>query len=133
VVTLLLEMLLLACSTTSLGMLIASRMQSLQSFEVILQFVLMPLFFLSGAFYPLKNIPGWLAFLSRIDPVTYGVDALRQAVLGVLNLPASVANQLGLGVQVFGITLSAAVELLIIAALGAIFVSWAALSFRKQA
>ncbi len=97
-----------------------------------MQFVLMPLFFLSGAFYPLENIPGWLAFLSRIDPVTYGVDALRQAVMGGLNLPASVANQLGLGVRVFNVTLSAAVELLIIGTLGAIFVSWAALSFRKQ-
>lgn len=50
-----------------------------------------------------------------------------------LSLSASVANQLGLGVQVFGITLFAVVELLIIAALGAIFVSWAALSFGKQA
>ncbi len=49
-----------------------------------------------------------------------------------LNLPPSVARQLGLGVQVFGTTLSVAAELLIVGALGVIFVSWAALSFRKQ-
>ena len=132
VITLMLEMLLLAFTMTSLGIVIASRMQSMESFSVVMQFVLMPMFFLSGALFPLRNVPDWLAFLSKFDPVSYGVDPLRQAILSTLNLPSFVSSQLGLGVQVFGTTLSVAAELLIVGALGVIFVSWAALSFRKQ-
>lgn len=87
---------------------------------------------ISGALFPLRNVPGWLAFLNKIDPVSYGVDPLRQAVLSGMHLPAYVTSQLGLGMQVFGTTLSVFAELAIIAALGVIFVTWAALSFGKQ-
>jgi ABC-2 type transport system permease protein len=133
VLTLMLEMLLLAFTMTSLGIVIASRMQSMESFSVVMQFVLMPMFFLSGALFPLHSVPDWLSLLSKLDPVSYGVDPLRQAVLSQMHLPAIVASQLGLGVQVFGVTLSVAAELLIVGVLGAIFVTWAALSFGKQA
>jgi len=132
VIILMLEMLLLAFTMTSLGIVIASRMQSMESFSVVMQFVLMPMFFLSGALFPLTHVPGWLAFLNKLDPVTYGVDPLRQAVMSGMKLPPVVARQLGLGVQVFGTTLSVAAELLIVGALGVIFVSWAALAFGKQ-
>jgi ABC-2 type transport system permease protein len=132
VITLMLEMLVLAFSTASLGILIASLMQSMESYHMVQQFILMPMFFLSGAFFPLNNIPGWLAFLSRLDPVTYGVDPLRQAIISGMNLPSSVIRQLGLGVQIFGTTLSVAAELAIVVLLGAIFVTWAALVFGKQ-
>ncbi len=132
VITLMLEMLLLAFTMTSLGIVIASRMQSMESFSVVMQFVLMPMFFLSGALFPLRNVPGWLAFLNKIDPVSYGVDPLRQAVMSEVHLPPFVASQLGLGMQVFGTTLSVFAELAIVGALGVIFVTWAALSFGKQ-
>lgn len=48
---------------------------------MMMNFLLMPMFFLSGAFFPLRGVPPWMAWLSTIDPVTYGVDSLRQAVL----------------------------------------------------
>jgi ABC-2 type transport system permease protein len=133
VLTLMLEMLLLAFTMTSLGIVIASRMQSMESFSVVMQFVLMPMFFLSGALFPLRNVPDWLSLLSKLDPVSYGVDPLRQAVLSQMHLPTIIESQLGLGVQVFGVTLSVAAELLIVGVLGAVFVTWAALSFGKQA
>ena len=104
----------------------------MESFSVVMQFVLMPMFLLSGALFPLTHVPGWVAFMNKLDPVTYGVDPLRQAIMSRLNLPPSVVAQLGLGVQIFGFTLSVAAELLIVAALGVIFVIWAALSFGKQ-
>jgi ABC-2 type transport system permease protein len=132
VVTLMLEMMLLAFTMTSLGIVIASRMKQMESFSVVVQFVLMPMFFLSGALFPLTNVPGWLAFLSKIDPVSYGVDPLRQAVLSQMNLPPPVSSQLGLGITIFGTSLSVTAELLIVAALGLIFVTWAALAFGKQ-
>ncbi|WP_287266466.1 ABC transporter permease [Thermogemmatispora sp.] len=132
VVKLMLEMLLLAFSLTSLGIVIASRMKSMEGFQMIMQFFLMPMFFLSGALFPLRNLPGWLAFLTKINPVTYGVDPLRQAVLRALNLPQFVLDALGLGVKVFDTTLSTSVELLIVAVLGLIFIVWGALAFNKQ-
>ncbi|WP_052887969.1 ABC transporter permease [Thermogemmatispora carboxidivorans] len=132
VVKLMLEMLLLAFSLTSLGIVIASRMKSMEGFQMIMQFFLMPMFFLSGALFPLRNLPDWLAFLTKINPVTYGVDPLRQAVLRALNLPQFVLDGLGLGVKVFDTTLSTPVELAIVAALGLIFIIWGAVAFNKQ-
>lgn len=126
------EMLLLAFSLTSLGIVVASRMKSMEGFQVMMQFFLMPMFFLSGALFPLRNLPDWLAFLNRLDPVTYGVDPLRQAVLKTLNLPDFVLNFLGLGVKIFDYTLTVPAELGILAVLGVIFVTWAAFSFSKQ-
>lgn len=74
-------MLLLAVVMTSFGLLVASRQKTIESFQVMMQFLLMPMFFLSGAFFPLRDVPAWMAWLSWIDPVTYGVDALRQTAL----------------------------------------------------
>src|SRR5438067_786609 len=74
-------MLLLATVMTSFGILIAARQKSMEGFQMMMNFLLMAMFFLSGAFFPLRGVPLWMAWLSTIDPVTYGVDSLRQAVL----------------------------------------------------
>jgi ABC-2 type transport system permease protein len=84
VVSLLLLMLLLAAVMSSLGLLIASRQKTMEGFQVIMQFVILPMLFLSGAFFPLTK-GSWVTTIARFIPVTYGVDALRQTVL-----PASV-------------------------------------------
>jgi ABC-2 type transport system permease protein len=63
-----------------LGIAIASRMRTLESFQVVMNVLTMPLFFLSGALFPLRGLPGWLSALSHADPLTYGVDALRAAI-----------------------------------------------------
>ena len=74
-------MLLMAVVMTSLGIVVAARMRSMEGFPLVMQFLLMPMFFLSGAFFPLRGIPLWLAWLTRVDPVTYGVDSMRQQAL----------------------------------------------------
>lgn len=74
-------MLLLATVMTSLGILIAARQKSMEGFQMMMNFLLMPMFFLSGAFFPLRGVPLWMSWLSTVDPVTYGVDSLRQVVL----------------------------------------------------
>lgn len=68
---------LLAVGMTSLGVVVAARMRSFEGFPIIMNFILMPLFFLSGAMFPLQGLPGWMDFLTKINPLTYGVDALR--------------------------------------------------------
>jgi len=51
----------------------------------VMNFIIMPIFFLSGALFPLKGLPSWLSFLMYLDPLTYGVDALRGVMLGIFH------------------------------------------------
>jgi ABC-2 type transport system permease protein len=74
-------MLVLAGVMTSLGILIAARQRSMEGFQLIMQFVMLPMYFLSGALFPLQGVPLWMEWLSNLDPVTYGVDPMRQIIL----------------------------------------------------
>lgn len=70
-------MFLIAILFTSLGTMAASILEDMQGFQLIMNFLVMPLFFLSGALFPLQGLPRVLAILARIDPLSYGIDALR--------------------------------------------------------
>jgi ABC-2 type transport system permease protein len=74
-------MLLITFGMVSVGLILASLMQSLEGYGVIQTFVNLPLFFLSGALFPLSYVPAWLKWVSIVDPLTYGVDALRTMIL----------------------------------------------------
>ncbi|MEW6143210.1 MAG: ABC transporter permease [Chloroflexota bacterium] len=73
-------MVVIAIGLTSTGLLIASLMGSMEGFNLIMGFAIQPMFFLSGALFPLSGAPEWLRVISYINPFTYGVDALRWAV-----------------------------------------------------
>ncbi len=79
------ELLLVAVALTSFGVMAASRMEQVESFQVVMQFFVLPMFFLSGAFFPLSKIPTWLKALAVVDPLTYGVDPMRRAVFSKLH------------------------------------------------
>jgi ABC-2 type transport system permease protein len=66
----------------SIGLIIGSVMESPQGFQMVSSFLIFPLFLLSGALFPLDNLPSWLAPLNMLDPLTYAVDAMRWALLG---------------------------------------------------
>ncbi len=70
-------MIMVSIGLVSTGLLIASLMESMEGFNLIMGFAVMPMFFLSGALFPLSGVPGWLKVLSYLDPLTYGVDTLR--------------------------------------------------------
>jgi ABC-2 type transport system permease protein len=74
-------MFLLAFAIAALGVAIASRMRTMEGFQMVLNFVLMPLVFLSGAFFPLQGLPAWLAALTHLNPAAYAVDAIRRVTL----------------------------------------------------
>jgi len=82
VLRLFLFMLLLSFAISGMSLVIASLMKTMESFGVVMQLFIFPMFFLSGAFFPLTSVPHWMAVLSRISPLTYGVDAARQIILG---------------------------------------------------
>jgi ABC-2 type transport system permease protein len=81
------EMLLLAFTLTAFGVMMAARITQFQAFMALTQMLVMPLFFLSGALYPLRGLPTWLSVLTRIDPLTYVVGPMRHAVFSHLTLP----------------------------------------------
>ena len=81
VATLLFEVVVVSFAITALGLALATRVRSIQAFMAIMQVVLFPMFFASGALYPIEDLPGWLEILTRLDPLTYAVTPFRRAVL----------------------------------------------------
>lgn len=76
-------MFLIAIFFTGIGLAIAAKMTDMHGFQLIMNFLIMPIFFLSGALFPLDNLPSAIYIISRIDPLTYGVDGLRGAIAGM--------------------------------------------------
>lgn len=83
-------MLVLASAVVSIGLVIGSRMESPEGFNLIVSFVVFPLFFLSGALFPIDNLPSWLHAFTVLNPVTYAVDGMRGAMLGTSAFPVVV-------------------------------------------
>ncbi len=77
---------LLAFSITAFGVMIAARIKQMQSFMGIMQMIITPMFFIRGALFPVAGLPGWLAFLNRLDPLTYAVDPMRRLVFDHLDV-----------------------------------------------
>ncbi len=87
--------LIIAIGMVSVGLTIGSFFESLEGFQVIISFLVFPLFFLSGALYPLEPLPGWLKTVAYLDPLTYAVDGLRSIQLG---LPSAIPLAVDFGV-----------------------------------
>ena len=78
---------LMAIGLVSIGLIIGSFMESFEGFNIITTFLIFPMFFLSGGLFPIDNLPTWLHIFTRINPMTYGVDALRGVILGISQFP----------------------------------------------
>ena len=81
-------MALIACLFSALGTAIGSLLENIQGFQLIMNFLVMPIFFLSGALFPLDNLPAVLSAITKVDPLSYGVDGLRTALIGVSHFGA---------------------------------------------
>jgi len=90
VVPALLVMLLIATLFSALGIMTASLLSDMQGFQLIMNFMVMPLFFLSGAIFPLQGAPVALQWIARFDPLSYGVDALRALLIDMTNFGLAV-------------------------------------------
>jgi len=75
-------MVLISLGLVGLGISIASRLDSLENFGLVMNFLIMPMFFLSGALFPINNLPSWIRYVTYLDPVTYGVELLRSILIG---------------------------------------------------
>ena len=77
-------MFLLAVSMGSLGILLATRIRSMEAFQAVMQMLMFPMMFLSGVFFPVQGLPAWMNVLVKINPATYGIAPIRQVMLGTL-------------------------------------------------
>ena len=128
-------MLLASFATTSLGVLIAARMRTVESFGMIMNLLTMPMIFISGAMFPLRDLPSWMDFLVKINPVTYAIDPLRQVIFRAQGLPEAALEklpQMGLGVIVFGHPMTIADDIIVIVAFGVTMIALAMWMFSIQ-
>ena len=112
------EMLLLAFTLTAFGVMMAARITQFQAFMALTQMLVMPLFFLSGALYPLRGLPVWLSVLTRIDPLTYVVGPMRHAVFVHLSLFPAAVRALSPSITWAGWPVPIWLSLAIVAAMG---------------
>ena len=125
------EMLLAAVTITALGTALASRMAQVESFQVVMQFVVLPLFFLSGALFPVQGLPAWLGVLTRLDPLAYIVDPMRRAVFAHVHTTPQIAKVFGATLTWGSWHLPVGLELGITAAFGAVMLAVAVVAFSR--
>jgi ABC-2 type transport system permease protein len=131
IITLIGELLLLSFTLTAFGVMMAARIKQFQAFMALTQMLVMPLFFLSGALYPLTGLPAWLSVLTRIDPLTYVVGPMRHAVFSHLDIPAVYKEHLSPSLTWLGWPVPIALSLGIVAAMGLGMMAIAIAEFRK--
>jgi ABC-2 type transport system permease protein len=125
------ELLLLSFTLTAFGVMMAARIKQIQAFMALTQLFVLPLFFLSGALYPLNGLPAWLTVLTRIDPLTYIVDPMRSAVFGHLSVSPLAVQTLSPGITWFGWVVPLGLSLALVAFMGAAMLGIAIAEFRK--
>jgi ABC-2 type transport system permease protein len=128
---LLCEMALLAFTLTAFGTVIAARMAQVETFQVVMNFFVLPMFFLSGAVFPLDKLPHWLAVLTKIDPMSYAIDPMRRAVFDHVHIQPRLAHTLNPGMTWGGHRLHVGLELGMVAALGAAMLVFAVFQFSR--
>jgi ABC-2 type transport system permease protein len=121
--------LLLAFTITAFGVMIAVRIKQMQSFFGVMQMIVMPMFFISGALFPTRGLPGWLEVLNRIDPLTYAVDPMRRLVFSHLHISPVARHVLDAGVTWWGYRVPALLEAAVVLGLGLLMMAVAIWEF----
>ena len=129
--TLALEMLLLGFTVTAFGLVIAARIKQMQAMMGLMQMILMPLMFLSGILYPLAGLPRWLNILVHVNPITYAVHPLRQAVFEHIHAGPAALARLNPPLTWGSWTVPTLVQLAVVALTGVAFLWIAVLEFDR--
>jgi ABC-2 type transport system permease protein len=125
-------LLLLAFTVTAFGLVVATRIKQIRTFTSIMQMAVMPMVFLSGAMFPVSNLPTWLELLNRLNPLTYAVDPMRRLVFDHLDASPAASARLDTGVTWFGWVLPVWFEVVMIALLGAAMMAIAIRQFARS-
>jgi ABC-2 type transport system permease protein len=121
--------LLLAFAITAFGLSVAIRIKQMQSFMGVMQMIVMPMYFISGAMFPASGLPTWLTVLNRIDPLAYAVDPMRRLVFGKLNISPLARHVLDPGITWWGWRMPALLEAAVVLLLGLVLLGVAIWEF----
>lgn len=124
-------MFLVAFAISSIGMLIASLLKTAQGFQMIVQILIFPMLFLSGALFPLNGMPGWMNVLVKINPLTYSVDMFKKIIFDVDQMAPQLKEAMGLNLSIFGHVIGFTTEILVVALIALVFVFLATIRFNK--
>ncbi len=122
---------ILAFSLSALGVALAARMRSMQGFQMVMNLLLMPMFFLSGALFPLNGLPGWMTVLTRLDPVAYGIAPVRHVLLAGAGVPQGMLDQVA-AVSIAGHTVPVLAEAALLLGFGAVMLGVGVYGFRRR-
>ena len=120
---------LLAFTITAFGLMVAVRIKQMQSFMGVMQMIVLPLFFLSGALFPAAGLPGWLAILNRLDPLAYVVDPMRGLVFSHLDISPLARQALDPGLTWWGWRVPVLLQIGVVLVLGLVLLSIAIWEF----
>ncbi len=118
-------MFLLAASMSSLGILLATRIRSMEAFQAVMQMLMFPMVFLSGVFFPVQGLPAWMNVLVKLNPATYGIAPIRQVILGA-------PSDSPFGISLFGHTMSLWENVAVLAVFGVVMTLLSMWSFSTQ-
>jgi len=129
--TLFFEMMLLGFAVTAFGLVVAARVKQIQSMMGLMQAILMPLMFLSGALYPLTGLPSWLNALVHFNPITYAVHPFREAVFAHIAANPAARARLNPPLTWWGWHVPIPLQLAVVLATGVLFLGIAILEFDR--
>ena len=123
--------LLIAFAVTALGVMVATTVKQAQTFNSVMQLLVFPMIFLSGALYPVSGLPGWLAVINRLNPLTYAVDPLRRLVFDHLDISDATRDRLAPGVSWWGWSVPSLLEAAMVLVLGVAMLAVAIVRFSR--
>jgi ABC-2 type transport system permease protein len=123
--------LLLAFTVTAFGVMVAIRIKQMQSFMGVMQMIVTPMFFISGALFPPAGLPGWLTVLNRLDPLSYAVDPMRRLVFNHLSISPAARAALDPGITWWGWRVPSLLEAAMVVVLGLIMLGVAIWQFSR--
>ncbi len=125
------SMISIAFTCSAIGLLVASKVNSQIGYQIVAQAIMTPMVFLSGAYIPIKLFPWWIQWFSKINPISYAVNACRIATLEGRNIPQSVLDDAGLVMYIYGYKVDTVLSIIIMLAVGVIFLFFAIIAFKK--
>jgi len=125
-------MFLVAFTLSSIGLLIASSLKTSAGFQMVVQILIFPMLFLSGAFFPITGLPAWMNFLVTINPLTYSVDMFKKIILEADKLDPILKQAMGLNLTVLEHQVTVFDEILFISICGIIFITLATIKFSRS-
>lgn len=125
-------MFLVAFAISSIGLLIASSLKTSQGFQMVVQILIFPMLFLSGALFPLSGMPAWMDVIVKVNPLTYSVDMFKKIILQPDQMAPALREAMGLDLTIFDHVITFSQEIIVVVAISVIFVVLATIKFSKS-